>query len=212
LRHAGVGWTAREIAMPALIAHSHFHLAVFYAALFACFAPEWIGTFFQRVEKGARVRDRGSHVWIVTAVGMGVVAGIILVNANFPGTTLQRGQRLQFWIGIAVMLSGLAFRWYAIKSLGRFFTRTVATRAGQYVVDSGPYRLIRHPSYTGGLMMFLGAGVAMTNWAALLAIMAGAALGYGYRVHVEERALCADLGQPYRDYMLRTKRFIPHVL
>jgi protein-S-isoprenylcysteine O-methyltransferase Ste14 len=212
LRHAGVGWTAREIAMPALIAHSHFHLAVFYAALFACFAPEWIGTFFQRVEKGARVRDRGSHVWIVTAVGMGVVAGIILVNANFPGTTLQRGQRLQFWIGIAVMLSGLAFRWYAIKSLGRFFTRTVATRAGQYVVDSGPYRLIRHPSYTGGLLMFLGAGVAMTNWAALLAIMAGAALGYGYRVHVEERALCADLGQPYRDYMLRTKRFIPHVL
>ena len=198
--------------MPALIAHSHFHLAVFYAALFACFAPEWIGTFFQRVEKGARVRDRGSHVWIVTAVGMGVVAGIILVNANFPGTTLQRGQRLQFWIGIAVMLSGLAFRWYAIKSLGRFFTRTVATRAGQYVVDSGPYRLIRHPSYTGGLLMFLGAGVAMTNWAALLAIMAGAALGYGYRVHVEERALCADLGQPYRDYMLRTKRFIPHVL
>jgi protein-S-isoprenylcysteine O-methyltransferase Ste14 len=212
LRHAGVGWTAREIAMPALIAHSHFHLAVFYAALFACFAPEWIGTFFQRVEKGARVRDRGSHVWIVMAVGMGVVAGIILVNANFPGTTLQRGQRLQFWIGIAVMLSGLAFRWYAIKSLGRFFTRTVATRAGQYVVDSGPYRLIRHPSYTGGLLMFLGAGVAMTNWAALLAIMAGAALGYGYRVHVEERALCADLGQPYRDYMLRTKRFIPHVL
>jgi protein-S-isoprenylcysteine O-methyltransferase Ste14 len=212
LRHAGVGWTAREIAMPALIAHSHFHLAVFYAALFACFAPEWIGTFFQRVEKGARVRDRGSHVWIVMAVGMGVVAGIILVNANSPGTTLQRGQRLQFWIGIAVMLSGLAFRWYAIKSLGRFFTRTVATRAGQYVVDSGPYRLIRHPSYTGGLLMFLGAGIAMTNWAALLAIMAGAALGYGYRVHVEERALCADLGQPYRDYMLRTKRFIPHVL
>ncbi|HEX5952207.1 MAG TPA: isoprenylcysteine carboxylmethyltransferase family protein [Rhodanobacteraceae bacterium] len=198
--------------MPALIAHSHFHLTVFYAALFACFAPEWIGTFFQRVEKGARVRDRGSHVWIVMAVGMGVVAGIILVNANFPGTTLQRGQRLQFWIGIAVMLSGLAFRWYAIKSLGRFFTRTVATRSGQYVVDSGPYRLIRHPSYTGGLLMFLGAGIAMTNWAALLAIMAGAALGYGYRVHVEERALCADLGQPYRDYMLRTKRFIPHVL
>jgi len=212
LRHAGVGWTAREIAMPALIAHSHFHLAVFYAALFACFAPEWIGTFFQRVEKGARVRDRGSHIWIVMAVGMGVVAGIILVNANFPGTTLQRGQRLQFWIGIAVMLSGLAFRWYAIKSLGRFFTRTVATRAGQYVVDTGPYRLIRHPSYTGGLLMFLGAGIAMTNWPALLAIMAGAALGYGYRVHVEERALCADLGQPYRDYMLRTKRFIPHVL
>jgi protein-S-isoprenylcysteine O-methyltransferase Ste14 len=197
--------------MSALIAHSRFHLAVFYAAVFACFAPEWIGTFIQRVEKGARVRDRGSHVWIFVAVSAGVVAAIYLVNADFPGTTLERGQRLQFWIGIAVMLSGLAFRWYAIRSLGRFFTRTVATRAGQYVVDTGPYRLIRHPSYTGGLLMFLGTGIAMTNWAALLAIMAGAGIGYAYRVRVEERALCEDLGQPYRDYMRRTRRFIPFV-
>ena len=206
-----VGWGVREAGMSALIAHSHFHLAVFYAALFICFAPEWIGTFFQRVEKGAQVRDRGSHVWIFLAVSAGVVAGTFLVDANFPGTTLGRGQRLQFWIGIAVMLSGLAFRWYAIKSLGRFFTRTVATRAGQYVVDTGPYRLIRHPPYTGGLLMFLGTGIAMTNWAALLAIMAGAGIGYAYRVQVEERALCADLGQPYRDYMRRTRRFVPYV-
>ncbi|HJR11600.1 MAG TPA: isoprenylcysteine carboxylmethyltransferase family protein [Rhodanobacteraceae bacterium] len=196
--------------MPALIAHSHFHLVVFYAALFVCFAPEWVGTFFQRVEKGAHMRDRGSHVWIFVAVGMGVAAGFLLVNANFPDTTLVRGQRLQFWTGIAVMFAGLAFRWYAIKSLGRFFTRTVATRAGQYVVDTGPYRLIRHPSYTGGLMMFLGMGIAMTNWAALLVIMVGAGIGYAYRVRVEERALCEDLGQPYRDYMLRTKRFVPY--
>jgi len=197
--------------MQPLIAQSHFHLAMFYAALFVCFAPEWLGAFFQRVEKGARVRDRGSHVWIFLAVGMGVVAGFFLVNANFPGTTLARGQRLQFWIGIALMAVGLAFRWYAIRVLGKFFTRTVATRAGQYVVETGPYRLIRHPSYSGSLLMFLGMGIAMTNWAALLAIMAGAGIGYAYRVRVEERALCADLGQPYRDYMLRTKRFIPHL-
>lgn len=197
--------------MQALIAHSTFHLIVFYVALFVCFAPEWAGTFFQTVEKGAVKRDRGSHVWIFVAVGVGVAAAFFLVNTNFPGTTLVRGQRLQFWVGIVVMLAGLAFRWYAIKSLGRFFTRTVATRAGQFVVDTGPYRLIRHPSYTGGLLMFLGMGIAMTNWAALVAIMAGAGIGYAYRVKVEERALCEDLGQPYRDYMLRTRRFVPYL-
>ena len=197
--------------MQALITHSTFHLIVFYIALFVCFAPEWAGTFFQTVEKGAVKRDRGSHVWIFVAVGVGVAAAFFLVNANFPGTTLARGQRLQFWVGIVVMLAGLAFRWYAIKSLGRFFTRTVATRAGQFVVDTGPYRLIRHPSYTGGLLMFLGMGIAMTNWAALMAIMAGAGIGYAYRVKVEERALCEDLGQPYRDYMLRTRRFVPYL-
>jgi len=124
--------------MQPLIAQSHFHLAMFYAALFVCFAPEWLGAFFQRVEKGAQVRDRGSHVWIFLAVGMGVVAGFFLVNANFPGTTLARGQRLQFWIGIALMAVGLAFRWYAIRVLGKFFTRTVATRSPQSFASARP--------------------------------------------------------------------------
>jgi protein-S-isoprenylcysteine O-methyltransferase Ste14 len=197
--------------MSALIVSSRFHLIVFYVAIFVCFAPEWLGTFLQRVERGAVKRDRGSHAWLLIAMGAGMFAAFFLVNAHFPGTTLTRNQPLQFWIGIAVMMAGLALRWYAIRLLGKFFTRTVATREGQYVVERGPYRLIRHPSYSGTLLMFLGMGIAMTNWAALLAIMAGAAIGYGYRVRVEEQALCADIGQPYRDYMLRTKRFVPFV-
>jgi protein-S-isoprenylcysteine O-methyltransferase Ste14 len=197
--------------MQALIVHSRFHLFVFYAALFVCFAPEWAGSLFQRPEVGAVKRDRGSHFVLLVALATGVVAAIFFVNANFPGTTLTWNQPLQFWCGIALMLAGLAFRWYAIKALGKFFTRDVATRPDQVVVQRGPYRLIRHPSYSGALLMFIGTGLAMTNWASLLAIMLGAAIGYGYRVRVEEQALCADLGQPYRDYMQRTRRFIPHV-
>lgn len=197
--------------MAALIARSTFHLVVFYVAVFVCFAPEWYGSLFHRVEKGAAIRDRGSHLWLLVAVSIGVFVAFGFAFGGPPATAIGWHPRAVFWIGIAVMLGGLAFRWYAIRSLGRFFTRTVATRAGQYVVDTGPYRLIRHPSYSGALLMFLGMGLAMTNWAALLAIMAGAAIGYAYRVRVEEWALCADLGQPYRDYMQRTRRFIPFV-
>jgi protein-S-isoprenylcysteine O-methyltransferase Ste14 len=199
-----------ELAMQPLIAHSTFHLVVFDVALFVCFAPEWYGSLFRRVEKGATIRDRGSHFGLFVALFAGFFTAFGFVFGA-PATAITWHQHALFWAGIIVMLSGLAFRWYAIRSLGRFFTRTVATRAGQYVVDRGPYRLIRHPSYTGGLLMFLGTGIAMTDWAALLAIMAAAVIGYGYRVRIEERALCADLGQPYRDYMLRTKRFTPHV-
>ncbi len=159
------GWSREETTVPALIAHSHFHLAVFYAALFACFAPEWYGSLFHRVERGANIRDRGSHLALLATVSAGIIAAFGFVFGS-PATAIAWHQHVLFWIGIAVMLAGLVFRWYAIHSLGRFFTRTVATRAGQYVVDSGPYRLIRHPSYTGGLLMFLGTGVAMTNWAA----------------------------------------------
>lgn len=196
--------------MQALIARSSFHLIVLYFALFVCFAPEWFGSVLHRVEPGAVKRDRGSHVWLVLALVAGVFLAF-LIAFGVPATVVARHQPAVFWTGIALMVAGLAFRWYAIRSLGRFFTRTVATRVGQNVVESGPYRWIRHPSYSGSLLMFFGLGLAMTNWASLLVIMLGAGIGYGWRVHVEEQALCADLGQPYRDYMRRTRRFVPFV-
>lgn len=197
--------------MQALIAQSHFYLIVFYVAIFICFVPDLYGSFFHRVEKGAVIRDRGSHVWIVVAICAGVFIAFFLVNANLPGITLTWHQPVLFWLGIVLMACGLALRWYAIRVLGKFFTRTVATRAGQYVVERGPYRLIRHPSYSGALLMFLGMGLAMTNWASLVAVLLSAVVGYQYRVRIEERALCADLGEPYRDYMQHTRRFIPYV-
>ena len=196
--------------MPALIAQSHWHLVVLYVAMFICYAPEWAGTFFQNPEKGAQGRDHGSYAVLLALIFIGIFLAFFAVFA-VPAATIAWQQPAWFWAGIVLVLSGTAFRWYAIKVLGKFFTRSVATRAGQYVVDTGPYRLIRHPSYSGALVSLLGVGLAMTNWLSVLLLVAAALLGYGYRVRVEERALCADLGQPYREYMQRTRRFIPHV-
>lgn len=197
--------------MSALILHSQFHLIVFYVAVFVCFIPEWYGSVFRRAEKGAVGRDRGSLVWLLAAIGGGIFVAFFAMNANVPGTTLTWHQPVLFWIGMALMVAGQAFRWYAVRVLGRFFTFNVATRAGQYVVDTGPYRYVRHPGYAGSLLAFFGMGLAMTNWASLVALMLGIGIGYVFRVRVEERALRTDLGQPYRDYMQRTKRFVPHV-
>ena len=196
--------------MQPLIAQSHWHLIVLYVAMFLCYAPEWVGTFFQNPEKGATRRDRGSYFFLLAAIFAGIFVAFFCAFA-FPAATIAWWQPAWFWTGIALILAGAAFRWYAIKVLGRFFTRSVATRAGQYVVNTGPYRLIRHPSYSGALLSLLGVGMAMTNWLSIVAIMVLALAGYGWRVRIEERALCADLGQPYRDYMQRTRRFVPHV-
>lgn len=196
--------------MHPLIVTSGFHAIVLYVAMAICFGPEWIGSFFQRSEVGAVKRDRGSHVFLVVALVLGMSIAFFCADA-VPQATLGWNQPLQFWFGIVLMFAGLALRWYAIRVLGKFFTRDVATRTGQYVVDTGPYRRIRHPSYSGALLMFLGTGIAMANWASLLAIVIAAAAGYGWRVHMEEQALCADLGASYRDYMRRTRRFIPFV-
>lgn len=197
--------------MHALIAPAHFHLVVFYIALFVCFAPELYRSWFRRVEAGAVVRDRGSHlvIWVVT--GIGVFAAFFIADARLPDTAITWHPRGVFWLGIALMFAGFAFRHYAIHVLGRFFTHTVATRPGQYVVETGPYRLIRHPSYAGALLTFVGMGLAMTNWASLAVLVLAVGISYAWRVRVEEQALSTDIGQPYRDYMQRTRRFIPYL-
>ena len=111
-----------------------------------------------------------------------------------------------------LMLGGVAFRWWAIATLGKFFTFDVAVQSGQKVVDTGPYRYIRHPSYTGTLMTQVGIGLALGNWAGMLALMVCMAIAYSYRISVEEQALVAALGEPYKQYMRRTRRIIPFLL
>lgn len=197
--------------MQGMLAHPQLHLIVFYVTVFVCFAPELYRSWFRHVEAGAVNRDRGSHLAILVSVGVGVFAAIFLANARLPFTVITWHPDGVFWLGIALMLAGFVFRHYAIHVLGNFFTHAVATRPGQHVVDTGPYRLIRHPSYTGSLLTFAGLGLAMTNWASVVVLLLGAGVGYAWRVRVEEQALCADLGQPYRDYMRRTRRFVPHV-
>lgn len=207
---AGARIAAERPEMQSPIAHSPLHLTVLYAALGVWLIPEWIGGYFQHSEAGATRRDRGSHLVLVVSLLAGVAAAFACVSA-VPQAGFGPSRDALFWVGIALMLAGVGFRWYAIRVLGRFFSRDVATRAGQVVVETGPYRLIRHPSYSGGLLTVLGLGLALGNWLSLLVLLAGSVVGYGYRVRVEERALCEALGASYRDYMKRTRRFVPYL-
>lgn len=194
-----------------LISQSWFYAIVLYAALAVCYLPEWLGSFRQHSERSAVKRDRGSYALLMVVFTVGIVAAFFIVNIRPPVATIGWNQETVFWAGIVLMLAGAAFRWYAIWVLGKYFTRDVATRSGQQVVSHGPYRWIRHPSYSGALLTLLGFGLATTHWLALIVVMACGLAGYGYRVHVEERALCQDLGENYRAYMQRTRRFIPFV-
>lgn len=95
--------------------------------------------------------------------------------------------------------------------LGSSFTGAVTARADQPVVDRGAYRWIRHPSYVAGTIMVVGLGVALGNALSASCLALVCAIVYGYRVRVEERALLGSIGEPYRAYMARTRRFIPYV-
>lgn len=145
---------------------------------------------------------------VIASVIAGLVAGFALAT-DWTAAAIPWFRPQVTIAGIVLMVLGVAVRWWAILTLGRYFTLDVAVRPTQAVVQSGPYRVVRHPAYSGTLLILLGIGVALANWASLVAILAGGLIGHLYRVQVEERALEEALGQPYAEYIRRTKRFIP---
>ncbi len=108
---------------------------------------------------GAQLQDKGSRAVVAGTVGLGILLCLLLPHA-VPATTITSASVFVFWLGVALVYAGLAFRLYAITVLGRYFTLSVAVVADQQVVEDGPYKLIRHPSYTGLLIMFLGFGLS----------------------------------------------------
>jgi protein-S-isoprenylcysteine O-methyltransferase Ste14 len=117
-----------------------------------------------------------------------------------------------FYLGIAVIILGTVVRQWSIAVLGRFFSPTIGVQEGQKVVDRGPYRLVRHPSYTGVLLTMVGGGLAFQSWAAILVMLLIFGLAYGYRMYAEEKVLTLELGDEYIEYMKRTKRLFPYIL
>ena len=117
-----------------------------------------------------------------------------------------------FYHGIFLMLLGVVIRQWAIAVLGRFFSFHVRVVEDHRVVDKGPYRLVRHPSYTGVLITFIGLSLAVQSLGALLVLQAVFIVSYGYRMKVEEKTLLTELGYNYVNYMKRTKRIIPYLV
>jgi len=113
--------------------------------------------------------------------------------------------------GTVILLAGAGFRIWAIVSLGRFFTVTVTIQPEHRIVEHGPYRRLRHPSYTGLLVALAGFGLALGNWLSLLALMVLPLVGVLLRIRAEESALLSALGDGYRAYAARTDRLIPGV-
>jgi protein-S-isoprenylcysteine O-methyltransferase Ste14 len=161
-----------------------------------------------RSETGTK-QDRSTLgiIWLVIAVS--ITAGLF-VALNFPAAALPHG-RIFASAGVVLFVAGLILRWWAIITLGRFFTVDVTIEKDHELVERGPFRIVRHPSYAGVLLAFVGLGLSFGNWAALLVILLPIGAAFIRRMNVEEDALSRALGRHYADYMKRTKRLVPFV-
>ncbi|WP_082028807.1 methyltransferase family protein [Xanthomonas sacchari] len=115
------------------------------------------------------------------------------------------------WIGTAMVVGGLAFRLWAIAVLGRQFTVDVGIQPGHALITAGPYRWLRHPSYTGALACFYGLAVGLGSWAALAVIALAVTAAFARRMQVEEAVLAHAFGAAWEAHARRTWKVLPWV-
>jgi protein-S-isoprenylcysteine O-methyltransferase Ste14 len=164
---------------------------------------------FARQRPEATGRDRGSwefaRICQVPAVVLLILSPKILPSAEIhpAGACLVAA--------LVALCAGEGLRIWAKVALGRYFTYTVMTSKDQPVITAGPYRAVRHPSYTGLLLIVIALGAAWGNWLGLGVAFVLSFVGLRYRIHVEENALLDELGDNYRVYAERHKRLVPFV-
>ena len=149
--------------------------------------------------------DRGSFGAIVLGVGSALGASVAIYEVGL-GDSLTAGWLV---VGIAVSLAGSGLRAWSIAVLGRFFSPILRLDADQRIVREGPYRRLRHPSYTGLFFACLGAEIALGME---LGIVIGAVTTFGilaYRIRLEERMLRSRFGREYEEYARSTWRLLP---
>jgi protein-S-isoprenylcysteine O-methyltransferase Ste14 len=145
-------------------------------------------------------------VWgtIILSISLGVIVAI------FTRFSISRSDIIRY-LGLFCIVVGIFFRVIAIRTLGIFFTVNLAIHNDHHLIKKGLYKFIRHPSYTGSLLSFIGLGASFNNWLSLIVIVIPVFLAFIYRIYVEEKLLIKQFGSEYSEYMKSTKRLIPFI-
>jgi len=166
---------------------------------------------------GSRTADRGSlrmlFIVIPASVTLSWWVARLVPQARFDALLADgpTAATTLYAIGLALFVAALGLRWYSMLYLGRLFTFDVAIADDHRVIDTGPYRYVRHPAYTGSLLSFVGLGLCGGNLLSLVVLLVPITTAFLHRMAIEEAALTSALGDRYADYVARTKRLVPFV-
>jgi protein-S-isoprenylcysteine O-methyltransferase Ste14 len=182
--------------------------AIFWTTFVVFFATTgWVQSRERNAPRGD-LRDRGSKavIYIGSAIGF---PGAFLAPSLLPVARIALPPEPVFATAIALIWAGLLLYVWAVLTLGAFFRTSVQLLDGQRLVRRGPYRLLRHPAYTGGILVFAGLGLATGNWVSAVIAPLSAVLAYVWRIHVEEIALQERFGAEFDEHRRRTWAVIP---
>jgi protein-S-isoprenylcysteine O-methyltransferase Ste14 len=181
---------------------------LFWVVLLWAFSPEF--AILRRAQREQTASDSKSLQVIM--FGQMVALLVSFPMAWVSALQIAPAHRIAaLFIGLLMIVAGGLLRRHCFRMLGSSFTGDVKAHSDQVVVMRGAYRVLRHPSYTGGTMMYAGIGVGLGSWAGAILLTIAALAVYIYRINVEERALLAAIGDPYREFMSTRKRLLPFV-
>lgn len=184
-------------------------MIVLYGVAFAFFVSELALLIMKRSGGGKAVRkgDRFSLLLLWAAIPVSLTTAFIL--------GLHGDWSIYHWAralaGISVFMAGMVLRWKAILQLKQFFTVDVAVTTSHQLITSGLYRRVRHPSYSGLLLMMTGLGLAMNSAISFPAAVLPFLFALLYRIRVEERLMEQEFGESYREYAGKTARLFPGI-
>jgi protein-S-isoprenylcysteine O-methyltransferase len=157
---------------------------------------------------GVTTSDRGSMLILWFVIG-GSISAAFWMSAACAPAAIHAGHWL-LTVSLLLLAAGLLVRITAIYTLGRSFTANVSIHATQTLHRSGLFKYMRHPSYTGMMLIFLALGLRLQNWLSLAIVLVMPFAALLYRIHVEEAAL-RNAFDEYDDYSRTTKRLIPGI-
>ncbi|MEI9968770.1 MAG: isoprenylcysteine carboxylmethyltransferase family protein [Terracidiphilus sp.] len=175
----------------------------------------WVGSEFllQLVtptsRSTGRIKDRGSLMILLPVVFAS--SWLAMWYGEVHPQNMLGGAHWLKTAGLVLLILGLAIRWTAILTLGTTFSTNVAIHAAQTLRTTGSYRWVRHPSYTGMLVIFTAIGLYQRNWISLAIVLIFPIAALLYRIHVEEMALAEAFGSQYLDYRKATWRLLPGI-
>ncbi len=165
----------------------------------------------RRFRNDSRRRASDRTYWALQAWQItGLVLGVFFAS-RFPGAALPGDAWLWPVLGCSIGLAGVTLRWWAIRTLGMHFTRNLQVGVDHQRVSDGPYQRLRHPSYTGAILMFAGVGIGLGNSLSLAACALLPTIGYVRRIPAEETLLHREIGDPYAEYARHTYRLVPGI-
>ena len=189
--------------------HSVLHTAA--TILFACaiLLELWLG-----IAHSGKHQDSRDHFTLpaVKALVLLSALGAALFASQYPWMRFPLSRPLLSLLAIIFFAAGIALRLWAVRTLGRYFTVRITIQEGQHVITSGPYRYVRHPSYTALFILVFGAAFLIDNIGSAIAIFLFMGIALALRIRYEERELLATFGEEYQQYAAEHARIIPHIL